>query len=164
MPDPSQNRTKEGRGGLSRSAAKAVASSRQKHSDELIRSIFGSDSQAQHFKDHPLDGGGVLEAMPVPGQAPARREAVQTMSAADPVANTADWFKGGKGEGDKRSAPNAVRPSKPQAPNVLKAIEEAQMGLQVQRAFDVEVPVGVTGGDYQVALDALDRPPNTELF
>lgn len=164
MPDPSQIRTKEGRGGLSRSAAKAVNAARQKHADDLIRSIFGSDSQAQHFKDHPLDGGGTLEAMPVPGQVPSRREAVPTMSAADPVKDTADWFKGGKGEGDKRSAPNAARSPKPKAPDVLKAIEEAQVGLQVQRTFDVEVPVGVTGGDYQVALDVLERPPNTEMF
>lgn len=163
MPD-SQIRTKEGRGGLSRSAAKAVAAARRRHSDELIASIFGPDSVAQHFKDHPLDGETAISAMPEPGKVGARPEPVQTMSASDPVANTADWFKGGKGEGDRRSAPAAARQPVPKAPDVAKAIEQAQAGIGIQKTLDIEVPVGVTGGDYQVALDALGRPPNSEMF
>lgn len=163
MPD-SQIRTKEGRGGLSRSAAKAVAAARRRHNDDLIASVFGPNSVAQHFKDHALDGETIISAVPEPGKVSSRPEPVPTMSASDPVANTADWFKGGKGEGDRRSTPDAVRPTIPRAPDVVKAIEQVQSAIGIEQTLGVDVPVGVSGGDYQVALDALDRPPNSELF
>lgn len=164
MPDPSQIRTKEGRGGLSRSAAKAVTRARRSHTDELLVSIFGSGSVAQHFKDHPLDGESTISAIEVPGPGPGRGPAVPTRSASDPVADTADWFKGGKGEGDKRSTPAAVKPKAPAAPDLSAAIAQAQMGLEAQRSLEIEVPVGITGGEYQIVLDEMSRPPNTDMF
>lgn len=147
MPDPSQIRTKDGRGGLSRSAAKAVQKARRAHTDDLLVDIFGAGSVAEHFKQHPLDGETVISAVEVP-----RRGGDPRLPPPQPA--------------NRETAPQAKPKPKPKpkaAPDLAFALSQAQMGLSIEQTL-LEVPVGITGGEYQAALEEMNRPPNTDLF
>jgi hypothetical protein len=159
----------EQRGGLSRRAAAAQSGARRKSNDELLSSMFGAGSQAQHFKDHPLDGPTILGAMPdVSGGGSATRQgpaSMPSMTANDPVAGVGDWFKGGKTEGAKRATPDSAKAAPAKPPSLTSAIQGAMAAMAADAMLSGNeelILTGLPGDDYEAALDdAMAPPPST---
>ena len=151
----------EDRGGLSRKAYKAAQGHRRAHNDDLIKSIFGE--QADHFRENPLDGPDIIGAVPKAGETSGPSgPAVQPMSADDPVAGQADWFKGSGREGESTSTPKPVAQKPQKAPSIASAVQDAANGLAVSRVLEAaEIQTGMPGDRYDQILDGFDRPPNT---
>lgn len=158
-----QSMNREGRGGLSRAAVKKMQGARRSHDGDLLADLFGQT--AQHFKDHPLDGEAIISAVPAVKDSGQRGPAQPQISADDPVADVADWFKGSGREGAQRSAPEATKPSSPKAPDLAAAVAAAQAGLALDaNPSDQSILVGLPGEDYISVLDELGRPPNTSMY
>lgn len=153
------------RGGLSRRQRAAARAARRMSDDDLLSAAFGDIHP--HFKEHPLDGtmlGAIPQPQPVsdrPGPQPP------ATSANDPVAGTADWWKGSGQEGKASSTPAAAKPAAPKAPSLASAIASASDGLGIERAMGVEplILTGLPGEDYEAALAAeYQQPPNTTAY
>lgn len=158
-----RNRNREQRGGLSRGQLAAMQGPRRAHGDDLIKSLFGDTST--YFAQNPLDGPDIIKAMPKPQETSGLGgPAVQPMTANDPVAGQADWFKGTGREGTSSSAPKAVATKPKPAPSLAEAISAAEAGLAANRAMgstDGVILTGLPGDTYEDILDQMDRPPNT---